>query len=141
MKLKLIRYTTRGELIKNLEDRYGSRDNLKTLIKKDPENFLYHLDWETWQHHQENPRALVEESETIFLRNQQIGLHHLNLLKVIKKEKPNSIDNLSSILNQDPEEVKKQVQILAQEGLLKLVPGPDGDEIPLVDFKKIEIEI
>ncbi|HNR26213.1 MAG TPA: hypothetical protein PKI66_05830, partial [Methanobacteriaceae archaeon] len=59
----------------------------------------------------------------------------------IKKEKPNSIDNLSSILNQDPEEVKKQVQILAQEGLLKLVPGPDGDEIPLVDFKKIEIEI
>lgn len=141
MRLKLVRRKRGSELIQFLEDRYGSLPELERRIKKDPENFLYQLDLEKWQYHLDNPKAVVEERETIIIRDPEIDLCDLKLLEVIKKQNPTSLVNLSSMLNQGLEELQPRVQRLAQEGLLKLIAGPEGDEIPLVDFNMIEIEI
>lgn len=140
MQLKLVRHTRGWEFIQNLEDRYGTREDLERLIKKDPENFLYHLDLEKWQYHLKNPHAVVEERETIFLRDPSLKLLDLKVLEVIRNEKPTSLDDLSSILEEDLETIQQQVHRLAQEGLLKMVAGPDQVQIPVVDFEKIEIE-
>lgn len=140
MQLKLVRHTRGFEFIQNLEDRYGTREDLERLIKKDPENFLYQLDLEKWRHHQEHPLAVVEERETIFITDPQIPLLDLKLLEVIRKEKPTSLRDLSSILEEDLETIQPRVHRLSREGLLKLEPGPDQMKIPVVDFNKIEIE-
>lgn len=140
MQLKLVRHTRGWEYVQNLEDRYGTREDLERLIKMDPENFLYHLDLEKWHNYQKHPQTVVEERETIFLTDPQIHLLDLKLLEVIKKEKPTSLRDLSSILEEDLETIQHQVQRLSQEGLLKLEPGPDRGKIPVVDFEKIEIE-
>lgn len=140
MQLKLVRHTRGWEYIQNLEDRYGTREDLERLIKKDPENFLYQLDLEKWSYYQEHPQAVVEERETIFLQDASIDLWDLKVLEVIRKEKPTSLRDLSSILEEDAETIQHQVHRLARDGLLKLEPGPDQGKIPVVDFVKIEIE-
>lgn len=140
MQLKLVRHTRGWEYIQNLEDRYGTREDLERLIEKDPENFLYQLDLEKWRYYQEHPQAVVEERETIFLQDPSIGLWDLKVLEVIRKEKPTSLRDLSSILEEDPETIQHQVHRLAREGLLKLIAGPDQGKMPVVDFEKIEIE-
>ncbi len=141
MKLKLVRQLKGSEVIRNLNVKYGSVDNLKELIKKDPENFLYQHDLENWLLYQKHPHRVIEERETIFLNYSEIRRSDLKLLEIIKKQNPSSISKLSAILNQDLEEVQPQVQRLAMDGLLKLVPGPQDDERPVVNFVKIEFEL
>jgi len=136
MRLRLVRHLTTSEVLHNLEKRYGSLADLKNRLRKDPENFLYQMDLETWQQHLKHPPRVVEEKETIHL--QDLQLWDLKLLQIIKKENPHSIGELSTLVGQDTE---SQVHRLAKEGLLKLVAGPEGTQKPVVAFNIIEIEI
>lgn len=95
MILKLVREMKGNEFVQQLKEKYGFLDNLKRLIKKDPENVLYPLDLEDWLYHLEHPQAKVTQSETIFLKDLKIDMSDLKLLDVIKKEHPTSIRNLS----------------------------------------------
>lgn len=142
MILKLIKLRKGSEFIKELELNYGSLDKLKRLLQKDPENALYQLDLEDWEHYLENPDDVVETRDTIFLNNEtNLLMSDLTLLDIIKKENPKSIRNLSHILNKDIKSVQPKVSRLAEEGFIKFEHGAKNAKKPIVNYDKIEIEI
>jgi hypothetical protein len=141
MILKLIKKRDGSEFIQELEEKYGSIGNLQRLINKDPNNLLYPLDYDDWLYYLEHPREEIETEDVIFLKDTDLKMSDLELLDVIKKEHPQSIRNLSNILNKDIKTVHPKVSKLAKSGLLKLEKGPKNAKKPVVNFNKIEIEI
>jgi len=67
----------------------------------------------------------------------------LKVLRVIKKEHPESIYELAKKLNRDIKNTFNDVQFLAEAGLLELKKTKDGREktTPLVNYDKIMLEI
>ncbi|WP_321421955.1 MarR family transcriptional regulator [uncultured Methanobacterium sp.] len=141
MIIKLVRQMNGSELVEMLKEKYGSMDNLKRLMEKDTENVLYPLDLEDWLYHLEHPAAEVKQSETIFIKDLKINMSDLKMLDIIKNQHPTSIRNLSCILHKDLKTVQPRVHRLAEEGFIKLEPGPKNAKKPVVNFNKIEIEI
>ena len=101
MMLKLIKRRNGSEFIQELKDKYGSMENLQRLIKKDPDNLLYPLDYDDWLYYLEHPDEVIETEDVIFLKDTDLKMSDLELLDIIKKEHPKSIRNLSHILNKD----------------------------------------
>lgn len=141
MMLKLIKRRNGSEFIQELKDKYGSMENLQRLIKKDPDNLLYPLDYDDWLYYLEHPDEVIETEDVIFLKDTDLKMSDLELLDIIKKEHPKSTRNLSHILNKDIKSVQPKVSKLAKTGLLKLEQGPKNAKKPVVNFNRIEIEI
>lgn len=116
-------------------------ENLQRLIKKDPDNLLYPLDYDDWLYYLEHPDEVIETEDVIFLKDTDLKMSDLELLDIIKKEHPKSIRNLSHILNKDIKSVQPKVSKLAKTGLLKLEQGPKNAKKPVINFNRIEIEI
>lgn len=141
MILKLMKKRSGSKFIEELKEKYESLENLQRLIKKDPENLLYPLDYDDWLYFLEHPDEIIETEDTIFLKRTDLKMSDLELLDVIKKEHPKSIRNLSTIMNKDIKVVQPKVSKLAESGLIKLEPGLKNAKKPVVDFNKIVIEI
>lgn len=141
MRLKLIKKRSGSEFIQELKEKYESLENLQRLMKKDPDNLLYPLDYDDWLYYLEHPDEIIETEDVIFLKDTDLKMSDLELLDVIKKEHPHSIRNLSHILNKDIKSVQPKVNKLAKTGFLKLEQGPKNAKKPVVNFNKIEIEI
>jgi hypothetical protein len=103
-----------------LKEKYGSMDNLKRLMEKDPENVLYPRDLEDWLYHLEHPDAEVKQSETIFVKDLKINMSDLKMLDIIKNQHLTSIRNLSCILHKDLKTVQPGLHRLREEGFIKL---------------------
>ena len=141
MILKLVRERKGSEFVKELTKKYRSIDDLNRLIKENPENVLYPLDLDDWLYYMAHPEDTIKTNDVIFLKDLDLKMSDLKLLDVIKKEKPNSIRNLSSIIKKDLKTVQPKVKRLENEGLLKFEHGPKNAKKPIVNFNKIEIEI
>lgn len=141
MILKLVKELKGSEFVQKMEEQYGSIDNLEKLIKKEPENYLYSLDYDDWLFHLEHPNAPIKQTEVLFVDKFKIDITDLELLDVIKKEHPKSIRNLSNIVNKDIKTIQPKIKKLAESGLLKLELGPKNAKKPVVNYDKIEIEI
>lgn len=141
MILKLLKEMTGAEFTKSLQEKYGSMNDLKRLIKKDPENPLYNLDLEDWIYHLEHPESKIKQEEIIFLKDIGIEMKDLELIDTIKNKHPKSIRNLSQIIEKDIKTVYPKVKRLEEGGFLKLENGPKNSKIPVVNYNKIEIEI
>jgi len=89
-------------------------ENLQRLIKKDPDNLLYPLDYDDWLYYLEHPDEVIETEDVIFLKDTDLKMSDLELLDIIKKEHPKSIRNLSHILNKDIKSVQPKVSKLAK---------------------------
>tara|TARA_Y100000310_G_C20104125_1_gene544129 strand:- start:110 stop:490 length:381 start_codon:yes stop_codon:yes gene_type:complete len=67
----------------------------------------------------------------------------LELLKVIKRENPNSIYNLAKIVKRSSENVNSDIKLLKQLGFVKIEKVKDNRKrsIPKVDYNKLILEI
>ena len=63
IKISLIKETTGKEVVEELKKKYGAIENLKRLVEKHPENFLYQLDLEDWKTYLEHPEVKVTNTE------------------------------------------------------------------------------
>lgn len=141
MILKLIKKRTGKEFIEELKDKYESIEKLQRLLEKHPTNVLYPLDLDDWMYYLEHPDEVIETEDIIFLDDLDLKMSDLKLLEVIKREHPNSIRNLSIIMDKDIKTIQPKVSKLAENGLLKFEHGPKNAKRPIVNFNKIEIEI
>lgn len=141
MILKLMKIRSGSKFIEELKEKYESLENLQRLIKKDPKNVLYPLDYDDWLYFLEHPDEEIKTEETMFLKKSALKMSDLELLEVIKREHPKSIRNLSMILDKDIKTVQPKVSKLAESGLIKLEPGLKNAKKPVVDFNRIVIEI
>ena len=67
----------------------------------------------------------------------------LELLSVVRHKKPNSIYELSKILNRDMKSVNTDLKVLEENDFVELKKVNDRRQrvIPVVDFDKIEIRV
>jgi predicted transcriptional regulator len=67
----------------------------------------------------------------------------LELLKVIKTEKPSSVSQLSNIANRDLKNISEDIKFLEQVGLveIKKSSGIEKEITPFVGYDKILVEI
>lgn len=67
----------------------------------------------------------------------------LQLLHVIKEQEPDSVYNLSKIVKRDIKNVKGDLQLLKDIGLVSITKARKGRErvIPRVNYDKIQLEI
>jgi len=139
--LTMIRKIKGKEKIKELENTYGSLKNLKRLFEKDDENMLLYSDLEDWEYFLEHPNEELEEGKTIFIENTTLSNIELGLIKIIKKEQPGSLSELSRITHKDVSNLQRKIDKLEKEGLITLKRGLKNRKIPIVNYDKIEIPI
>ena len=67
----------------------------------------------------------------------------LELLSVVRHKKPNSVYELSKILNRDLKSVNTDLKILEQNDFVELKKINDGRQrvVPIVEFDKIDIMV
>lgn len=68
----------------------------------------------------------------------------INIIYAIKNKKPNSIYELSKILNKDFKSIHENVNILQEQGIISLKKIKNGKRIslqPVLNVKKIELSI
>jgi predicted transcriptional regulator len=76
--------------------------------------------------------------------NKVLNNNRIELLEIIKKEKPDSIYQLAIILNRDQGNVTKDVNILEKNGFIDVIKTKEGKRVksePVIDSEGIEMII
>ncbi|MGL6298851.1 MAG: hypothetical protein ACRC1M_06780, partial [Methanobacteriaceae archaeon] len=60
--MRMIKKTNGNAIIEDYIKTYGSIENLKNIIKRDPENVKTNYDLEEWEYYIKNPDEEVEDS-------------------------------------------------------------------------------
>lgn len=142
LKIKLVKEMSVKEYLKELENEYGSMDNLQKLIEKEPDNYVFKLALEDWNNYLEDPTGTVKQTNIkIILTDSSVRLNDFELVNVIRTSKPKSVRNLAQIMDADLSNIQKRVKRLEEEGLISLKEGPKHSKIPIVNYNKIEIEV
>ncbi len=142
IKISLIKETTGKEVVEELKKKYGVIENLKRLVEKHPENFLYQLDLEDWKTYLEHPEVKVTNTDIkLILDTSGVKLNDFEILNIIRTAKPKSVRNLAKIMGADLSNIQLKVKRLADEGLITFKSGPKNSKIPIVNYNKIEIEV
>lgn len=137
MEVTFVNKRTGRDFIKELEIIYGSMDNLKELIKKDPEHPLYTLDLKDWMHLMDNPKDLVETNELILIDDFEFELPEIH---IIEEKNPLIALNFTDVDKNDLLETQLAFQIKSGEAMVKFEKGSNTAK-PVVSFKNIELQI
>lgn len=137
----MVRKIKGKDKIRELEEKYGTFQNLNKLFENDDENMLVYSDIEDWEYFIEHPDEDLEEGKTIFLENVNMGQIELELIKLIKVKSPKSISELAKLINKDVSATQRKVNTLEKEGLIDFERGSKNRKIPIITYDKIEIAI
>ncbi len=140
MKVTLIKEITSQELIHTFENTYGSIERLENFLKNNSDNMKATVDLEDWKYYQNNPE-IIQETKSIITHEVSLGKIELMLLDFIKNEKPKSIRELAKLIHKNIKNVYSKVKKLEKAGLIELVDGPKKSKIPILNYKRIEIEV
>lgn len=118
--------------------------NIKISIKSEGELFNEVKDvWEKLEKGEKGKKHEGISFESFETMRKVLTEERLRILKVIKKDHPQSIYELAKILHRDIKNTFNDVQFLAQAGLIELKKTKDGREktTPIVNYDKILLEI
>ncbi|MDR3062607.1 MAG: MarR family transcriptional regulator [Methanobrevibacter sp.] len=141
IKIRMINITNGKGIIEKYEKQYGNIENLKQVIKSDPENTLTNFDLEEWEYYILHPNEEVKDSKTIYRDYSSISMLEMDLMTFIKHENPKSISELAKLIHKDITTIQKKISNLEKEGFIKLVDGRKNSKIPILNYDKIEIAI
>lgn len=110
--------TTGKEIIKDYERKYGSMNNLKEIIKSDPENMKTNFDLEEWEYYLKHPDEKVKDGKTIYRDYNSITMLELELMNFIKHENPKSINELAKMIKKIKALFQEKLVIWKKKGLL-----------------------
>jgi predicted HTH transcriptional regulator len=139
--IKMTNITTGKEIIKDYERKYGSMNNLKEIIKSDPENMKTNFDLEEWEYYLKHPDEKVKDGKTIYRDYNSITMLELELMNFIKHENPKSINELAKMIKKDKSTISRKISNLEKEGFINLIEGTKNSRIPVLNYDKIEIFI
>lgn len=118
--------------------------NVKVGIKSLEQSLREFAD--TWRKLEKGER--VNKHEAIYFESMDslrsvLTDKRLELLKVIRQRKPNSIYELAKIVGRDIKNVNEDIKLLADLGFVKLEKTYKGRKraVPTVDYSKITLEI
>ena len=140
MILTLIKEQTTAEYDKKMKEKYGSMEKLEKTLEKTPKNLLY-ADLENWKLFLENPEENIRLEEIIITDNVSIGENEIELLNIIKNDKPKSIREIALKIKKDPANINNKINQLANEGLISFEKGLKNSKKPVLNYDKIEIAI
>jgi DNA-binding MarR family transcriptional regulator len=138
--LTLIKEQTTEEYDKIMKGKYGSMEKLEKQLEKTPTNMLY-AELNNWKLLLENPEETIKVKEVIITDNLNIGENELQILNLIKNEKPKSIREIATKIKKDPANTTTKINHLAEEGLISFKKGLKNSKIPVLKYDKIEIAI
>jgi hypothetical protein len=130
---------TGKELIQDLKKAYGSIPELEKLYENNLDNLKLYTDLEDWKYFLENPDEIIEDGKTIIDDKLVLGKDELELINLIRNEKPESIYELATMVKLDLKTIYPKIIQLEKYELIELKSGPKRTKIPVLKYDKIEI--
>ncbi|KZX16301.1 MarR family protein [Methanobrevibacter cuticularis] len=140
MIISLIKEQSTKEYDEQMKKKYGSMEKLEKLLEKTPENTLY-FDLQNWKLLLETPEEPIIKKEVIITDKISIGENEIQILNIIKNEKPKSVREIALKIKKDPANINNKINHLAKEGLISFKKGLKNSKIPTLNYDKIEIAI
>lgn len=141
IEIKLTRTIKAKDFIKELEEKYGTVENLKKIVKA-TEDVKLQLDAEDWEYFKDKPDEDIHDSILIFDEKPAFTTNDLEIINLIKNEKPKSVSELANLMEKDVSNITKQVNKLKEKGIVELQEGNINNmKTPVFNYDKIEIAI
>ena len=142
IKIKLSRTIKGKNLTKEFEEEYGSLKELEETVKTGKGNMKLESDLEDWEYFLENPEEEYTQEITIYDEKPSFSRTDLEILNIVKNEKPKSITDLANMMDKDTGNIRKQVNKLKEKGIIGLEEGKINNmKTPVFNYDKIEIAI
>ena len=139
MRITLTRQVTGEELIHDFKKLYGSLTELEELYENNLDNLKLYTDLENWKYFLENPDEIIEEGKTIIDDKLVLGKEEMELIDLIRNEKPESIHELAMLIKWDLKTIYPKIIQLEKYELIELKSGPKRTKIPIVKYDNIKI--
>jgi len=142
IKIKLTRTIKGKDLTKEFEEKYNSIKELEKILNKGQGDMKLESDLEDWEYFLENPDEEYTQEMIIYDEKPSFSIIDLEILNLVKNEKPKSISELAIMMNKDNGNITKQVNKLKEKGLIGLEEGKTHNiKTPVFNYDKIEIAI
>ncbi len=139
MRITLTRQVTGEELIQDFKKAYASISELEKLYEENMDNLKFYTDLEDWKYYLENPDEIIEDGKTIIDDKLVLGKDEMELIDLIRNEKPKSIHELAMMIKWDLKTIYPKIIQLEKYELIELKSGPKRTKVPIVKYDKIEI--
>ena len=142
IKIKLTRTIKGKDLTKEFEEKYNSIKELEKILNKGQGDMKLESDLEDWEYFLENPDEEYTQEVIIYDEKPSFSIIDLEILNLVKNEKPKSISELAIMMNKDNGNITKQVNKLKEKGLIGIEEGKNHNiKTPVFNYDKIEIAI
>lgn len=142
IKIKLSRIIKEKNLTEEFKEEYTLIKDFGQILEKGKGNMKLESDLEDWEYFLEHHEEEYTQETIIYDEKPSFSITDLEILKLVKNEKPESITELVVIMNKDSGNIAKQVNKLKEKGLIGLEEGKINNmETPIFNYDKIEIAI
>jgi len=139
--IKLIRETYGADIVKKMEDTYGSVAKLERIVERNPKDAKAYYDLDDWKYFANHLDEKIEETDMLIKNNFTFSKIEMDLLDLIKNDNPHSLRELANLANKDVSNILPKINNLEKEGLISLKEGHKNSKIPVLNYDKIEIAI
>ena len=141
IKITLIRKISGTDYVKEMEKKYGNIEKLEKLCEKHENNPEIALELDDWEYFKDHLDETMKQKKILY-NFEGFTAPDLNIINLIKNEKPESITELARMMDKDSGNVAKQVNKLKEEGLIEIKEGNiNNKKTPVFNYDKIEITI
>ncbi|MDR0900047.1 MAG: MarR family transcriptional regulator [Methanobrevibacter sp.] len=141
IKIKLTRTINGKSLTEELQEEYGSMKKLEGIIEEKG-NMKLESDLEDWEYFLEHPEEEYTQEVIIYDEKPSFSMTDLEILDLLKNEKPKSITELANMMNKDSGNIAKQVNKLKEKGFITIEEKKINNiKTPIFSYDKIEIAI
>jgi len=142
MIISLVKEQKGQEYIEEMEKTYGSIEEAEKLLERtQPKNMVIYVEIENWKYYKAHPNETIKRTNSLITNELTIGEIEIELLNIIKHNKPQSIRELAKIINKDISSVQPRIKNLEKEGLLQLKDGIKNSKVPYLNYDEISIAI
>lgn len=142
IKIKLTRTIKGKDLTEEFEEKYDSIKELKEILTSEKGDMKLESDLEDWEYFLEHPDEKYTQEMIIYDEKPSFSTIDLEILNLVKNEKPKSISELAVMMDKDNGNITKQVNKLKEKGLIGLEEGKTHNmKTPVFNYDKIEIAI
>ncbi|KZX11544.1 HVO_A0114 family putative DNA-binding protein [Methanobrevibacter filiformis] len=119
-----------------MEIKHNTINDLENKIKRN-NSVLDRVDLENWKIFKKDPNETLKELITHFPEKIHALYIDFELLELIKKEKPESVNEVVQLINDNIYNITQKLDYLEANGLIEF----DKKNKPVVNYDKIEIII
>lgn len=126
-------------MVQEFRKTYGSISELENLYENNLGNLKLYTDLEDWKYFSDNLDEVFEDGKILFTNKLVLGEDERELLNLITNKKPQSIKDLTQMLDWDLKKVYPKILQLEKYDLIELKSGPKKALIPTAKYSKMDI--